>query len=160
MENERARARRRRGRLCPRPQVLTRGSDDLEVGRAGAWHEALANRVDQPSLAAHQSRDGHALDECPALDTGFEGIADAFVDAAEECLIEPPSIRGSITVVAGNAFIRLTASAASAVAPAPFPSRPPTFRSSRWMREYVALRTPHCWVSSGSTRSTSERVAR
>lgn len=66
--------------------MLTRGSDDLEVGRAGDWHEALADRVNQPSLAARQSRDGHALDECSALDTGFEDIADAFVDAAEECL--------------------------------------------------------------------------
>jgi len=66
--------------------MLTRGSDDLEVGRAGYWHEAFANRVDRPSLTAHQSRDGHSLDECPALDTGFEDIADAFVDAVEECL--------------------------------------------------------------------------
>ena len=52
--------------------MLGCGSDDHEVGRAGDWHEALANRVDQPSLAVHQSRDAHALDECSALDIGFE----------------------------------------------------------------------------------------
>src|SRR4051812_36418599 len=71
MEIDPAAARRRHGRLCPGPQVLTRGSDDLEVGGAGDGHEALANRVDQPSFAAHQSWHGLALDECPALDTGF-----------------------------------------------------------------------------------------
>jgi hypothetical protein len=64
--------------------VLTCGSDDLEIGRTRERREALANRLDQPFLAAHQSTDGHVLDECPARDTGFEDIADAFVDAAEE----------------------------------------------------------------------------
>ena len=97
--------------------MLTCGSDDLEVGRAGDWHEALANRVDQASLAAHQSRDGHALNECPALDPGFEDVGDAFVEAVEEGLeaAEHPRLDHG---VGGNAFIRLTAFAASAVAAA------------------------------------------
>ena len=86
MEIDPARARRRRGRLCPRTQVLTCGSDDFEVGRAGNWHEAFATRVHQPSFAGHQSWHRHALHDCPALDTSFENITDPLVDAAEERL--------------------------------------------------------------------------
>lgn len=58
-----ARAGRRDGRLFRRSQVLARGSNDLEVGRADNGHEAFADRVDQAPVAADQSWDGHALDE-------------------------------------------------------------------------------------------------
>src|SRR5688500_11688548 len=53
MELDPAAARRRHGQLCPGPQMLTCGSDDLEVCRSGDWQEALANRLDQPSLTTH-----------------------------------------------------------------------------------------------------------
>jgi hypothetical protein len=42
VEIDPARARRRHARLVSRPQVLARGSDDLEVGSSGDGHEALS----------------------------------------------------------------------------------------------------------------------
>jgi hypothetical protein len=38
--------------------------------------------------------------------------------------------------------------------------RPPMFRSSRWIREYVAVRVRHWSASSGSTRSAKDHAVR
>ena len=105
--------------------MFTRDPDDVEVRCAGDGHEAFTDRVDQAPVAADQSWDGHALDERASLDSRFEDVGDARIDPAEERLeaAEHPRLR------------RLTALAASPAAAVPLPSRPPTLRSSRWMRE-------------------------
>jgi hypothetical protein len=81
-----ARARRRGGGLFLGSQVFACGSDDIEIRCSGDGYEPFADRVDQASVSADQSWDGHALDERASLDSGFEDVGDARIDPTEERL--------------------------------------------------------------------------
>ena len=66
--------------------MLACRSDDLEIRCSGDGYEPFADRVDQSSVAADQSWDGHAFDERASLDSGFEDVGDARIDPTEERL--------------------------------------------------------------------------
>jgi hypothetical protein len=66
--------------------LLARGSDDVEVARSSNRDESLSDGMDEAPVAAHQSRNGHALNEGAPLDTCFEDVGGSTVEATEECV--------------------------------------------------------------------------
>lgn len=74
----------RRSMRGGRPKALTSGSDGSEIGGARDWNEPFADRVDEPSVAARQPRDGDALDEGSALHPVLKDIGDARIEPAEQ----------------------------------------------------------------------------
>lgn len=67
-------------------QVFACGSDDIEIRCLGDGYEPFTDRVDQASVAADQSWDGHALYERASLDPGLEDVGDSSVDSTEQRL--------------------------------------------------------------------------
>ena len=63
--------------------MLAGGPDDLKVSCACDGHETFADRMDQAAVATYEPRDGNALDEGSSLDSGFEDVGDARVEATE-----------------------------------------------------------------------------
>ena len=77
-------ARRYRHGLCRGPKALTSGSNGIEIGGASHWSKPFADWTEEPSVAAHQPRDGDALHQGSALDAVLKDVGDPGVKTAEQ----------------------------------------------------------------------------